>query len=406
MLPILALPAVWPYLADGIPRSSDGENHLLRLGLLDSSIQHGIFYPRWMPEMLLGYGYPRFSFYAPAAYYFVELLHLLGFSLYTAFILGFAAGLLLAGLGMYRLAADVFDGESRLPALVAGTAYMYTPYLLIDAFVRGDFAEVIALGILPWALWVARRILRDSRPERYLAPFAIIIGGLAISHPLVLMLAIPVLASYMVLHWSLGRYQARSIVWAGAALTAAMGISAFYWAPVLFERSFLSGVGYDIALSTWLPGSAWRWDNFLDTGLTYVHTSSWPVIRLGSVQVILAAAGVVLARRRDAEWLYFVAVALVSCALSSAWALPLWQSSELLTSIQFTWRLLTILSLPLALFVGGIVLPFHSRVSQLAVAALANWPDNRDSKAASGRHGLFRATNRRSESGCTGTVGE
>lgn len=370
LLPLLALPAVWPFLTCGIPRSSDGENHLLRLGLLDSSIQHGIFYPRWMPEMLLGYGYPRFSYYAPAAYYFVEVLHLLGLSLYAAFILAFVAGLLLAGLGMYRLAVDVFAARSRFPALVAGAAYMFAPYLLIDTFIRGDFAEVIALGILPWALWVARRILRDGRPQRYLVPLAIIVGGLAISHPLVLMLAIPVLASYMMLHWGLRRFRARSAAWAAGGVIAAMGISAFYWAPVLFERSFLSGAGYEIALAAWLPDSAWRLNNFLDTGLKYSHTSSWPVIRLGLIQVVLAAAGVVLARRRDAEWLYFVAVALMCCALSSAWALPLWQSTEVLTSIQFTWRLLTILSLPLALFAGGILLSFHSRLGELAAAAL------------------------------------
>ncbi len=365
----LSLPALWPFIAYGLPRSSDGENHLLRLGLLDTAIRHGIYYPRWMPEMLLGYGYPRFGFYAPGGYYFTEGLHLLGLSAYTAFILTFVAGLLLAGLGMYRLAADVLGENQRVAALAAGVAYLYAPFLITDTYMRGDFSEVLALGIMPWALWVARRLLRSAQPGRYLLAFALIVGGLALLHPLVLMLMAPVLGVYMLLHWWLSGRQTRVAGWAAVGLAAAMGISAFYWLPVVGERGTLATTGVEIARMAWLPGSAWRWRTFLDTRPAYDYAETWPVVRLGLVQVGLAIAGLALARRRDAEWLFFVGLAIVTGALMGQWALPLWRSSELLTSIQFMWRLLVLMSLPLALFAGGAAAPFRG-ASKTAAAAL------------------------------------
>ncbi len=53
----------------------------------------------------------------------------------------------------------------------------------------------------------------------------------------------------------------------------------------------------------------------------------------------------------------------------SAWALPLWLNIEILAVAQFPWRLLSILSLPLALFTGGIVLTVPSGRLQIVAAA-------------------------------------
>src|SRR4051812_49356079 len=62
----LAIPALWPFVQEGLPRSFDGGLHLLRLGVLDYLIRHGSLYPRWAPSLMLGYGYPVLNFYAPS----------------------------------------------------------------------------------------------------------------------------------------------------------------------------------------------------------------------------------------------------------------------------------------------------------------------------------------------------
>ena len=50
--------------------------------LLDEHLQRGMLFPRWAPELVLGYGYPVLNFYGPAAYYLAEAWHLLGLGYY------------------------------------------------------------------------------------------------------------------------------------------------------------------------------------------------------------------------------------------------------------------------------------------------------------------------------------
>jgi hypothetical protein len=57
-LPFLAVPAILPFLTFGIPGSADGTIHLLRLATLDHALRNGTWYPRWMPTLAVGYGYP------------------------------------------------------------------------------------------------------------------------------------------------------------------------------------------------------------------------------------------------------------------------------------------------------------------------------------------------------------
>jgi hypothetical protein len=363
----LAVPALLPFFTEGLPRSYDGGLHLLRISLLDRYLQQGMLFPRWAPELLLGHGYPVFSFYAPGTYYLVELLHLLGLDFYYAFIAGFALLILVAGGGMYWLAKDSFGHDHQAAALVAAVAYMYGPYLLTNTFIRGAIAEVGAQALLPWVFWAMRRLLYAQRPVRYLLPVAFCLGGLALTHNITLLFVPPVLVGFIGLHWWRSGRQRNSLVWALVALLAAMGVSAFFWLPLTLERRYLADTAYEIAKTVWLPGSVWTWGNFLDQGWTYTYTFDRP-IRLGLVQLLLAGAGFVLARRRDGEWLYFGAVALLAGAMISSASLPLWLNSDILTVAQFTWRLLSILSLPLALFLGGLVYRVRPGWLQLAAA--------------------------------------
>ncbi|RIK33345.1 MAG: hypothetical protein DCC55_35160, partial [Chloroflexi bacterium] len=160
----LAIPALLPFFTEGLPRSYDGGLHLLRISLLDRYIRQGMLFPRWAPELLLGHGYPVYSYYAPGAYYFVELLHLLGLDFYHAFIAGFAILVVAAGCGMYWLAKDIFGREHAAAALAAAVAYLYGPYLLTNVFIRGAIAEAGAQALLPWVFWAVRRLLYARQP--------------------------------------------------------------------------------------------------------------------------------------------------------------------------------------------------------------------------------------------------
>ncbi len=358
MLTLLALPAIRPLASKGLTASFDGATHLLRLGALQRAVNEGIILPRWLPDMQLGYGYPVFNFY-PAGAYFVALIPtFFGATPYWAYALGFVVAILVAGAGAFLLARDVLRTASPWPALVAGVAYLYAPYLLVNVYIRGSLPEALAQALLPWVLWSVRRVLTRPRPIGYLLLVVTSLGGLALTHSLTLMLFVPYLVGYTAVIWWGSGHRRSSRRWMVGALLAAMGISAFFWLPMLFDRQFLSNAAFATARFGWLPDNVWTWRNFLDLHLAYEYDFMRPV-QLGLVQAVLALAGFFAARRFDAEWLFFAGSALAALLLAGAWSLPLWQSNEALTVVQFPWRLLSLASLSLAMLTAGLAIPLR-----------------------------------------------
>ena len=356
LLVLLALPALWPFIQYGLLGTADGHLHLLRLVLLDHHIEQGMLYPRWVPELVMGYGYPVFHFYGPSTYYLaLLLLHGLALSYVQALISTFGLLIITAGFGMYLLAADLFagqgNGRQRWFALVAAVAYMYTPYMLTTVYMRGAIAEVGAQALLPWIFWSFRRLLTAPQPARYLLPAALFLGCLAITHTITLIFAPPVLLLYLITVWLTDpvtrQAPGRHLGWAIAGGLAAMGSSSFFWVPLIFERSYLADTAYEIS-ARFIHENVWTWQTFLDWHWPFEYTLSVP-FQIGATQLGLAMLGFLLLRRRTGEWWYWaLLIPLLSIAISRP-LLPVWLDSDVLLTAQFPWRLLTMMSVPLAL---------------------------------------------------------
>ena len=72
-----------------------------RLFELDKCVRDAQVPCRWVPDMGYAYGYPQFNYYAPFPYYFMEMVHLLGFGFLDSTKMGFMASILLSGLGLF-----------------------------------------------------------------------------------------------------------------------------------------------------------------------------------------------------------------------------------------------------------------------------------------------------------------
>jgi len=101
---LLTLFAFYPLLQPGLPNTADGAVHLYRAVELYRCWQDGVYYPRWAPDLFLGYGYPLFNFIAPLVYHLAATLHVLGLSFESAIKAIQVGTFLLYGLGMYVFA--------------------------------------------------------------------------------------------------------------------------------------------------------------------------------------------------------------------------------------------------------------------------------------------------------------
>lgn len=225
--------ALYPLANPGLPVTSDGLLQPYRLVELDAAIRAGTLYPRWAPNMWLGHGYPLFNFYAPLSYYISEAFHLAGLDFEMSIKAVIVLGVLLAALAAYLLGRHLFG---PLGGLLAATAYVYSPHFLTEMYRRGDYPQLLALGILPLVLWGSLRLAEDSQ-VRWMIALALSLAALLLTHSVTAMLFAPVYALWLLVCLWLVRHSFQA---ASSRLVASnllgMGLSACFWLPAIGER--------------------------------------------------------------------------------------------------------------------------------------------------------------------------
>ncbi|MFO7632730.1 MAG: 6-pyruvoyl-tetrahydropterin synthase-related protein, partial [Caldilinea sp.] len=267
--------------------------------------------------------------------------------------------ILVAGWGVYLLACDLYaagGARSRWVGLTAGVVYLYTPYLLVNLYVRGALAELLAQALLPWLFWCVTRIFTTATPRRYTLGAASLLGLVALGHNITLLLLPLLLGPYVIMLLFVAPLEhseqlKRVAALAGWSLVAA-GVTAFFWMPVIAERSLLSDLAFNAPN---LAEHVWSFTSFLEPNFAYDYGVSSVPFRLGLVQAVAALAGLLLTRVRTSLWWFWVGLGAVAMIGITPAILPLWQSVELLSIVQFPWRLLTVVTLSTALVTGGIV---------------------------------------------------
>ncbi len=145
LLPVLLLMAavaVAPLLRADSPCSHDSAFHYYRIVAMRHALQDGLLFTRYLPDLAFGYGYPFFNYRAPLSYYLGLALYSTGLPLPVALNLVYVLSLLASAVAAYLLADDLFGPWA---GLVAGVAYAYAPYQFLDALLRANMPESVAL---------------------------------------------------------------------------------------------------------------------------------------------------------------------------------------------------------------------------------------------------------------------
>ena len=374
----------------------DARHSVYFLYEFDRSIQDGILYPRWSPDITFGYGYPLFNIYGPLAFYLGEAFHLLGLDLLWAIKMVFATSLVLSGLTMYLFVRRLMGGWA---GLIAGLVYVYVPYHIGDIYVRGAFGESVALVFFPLILWTFYETVENPRPLA-LAGGALSYAGLVFSHNGLLLLFSPFLGIYLVFLVVSRAWQdvhdagastrkgweplARAMGkrgWAPlASLLLGLGLSALFWLPMALEFKY-------VRLDQWLGGYYDYRDDFVyffqffspfwGHGLSRPGPHDDLSFQIGAVPVILSVFSLAaVARMRDRVQrrmtLFFQVslVAIVFLMLSASMAF--WELLPIVIFAQFPWRLLALV-MPCVAFLAGSVVANERQPRDDRGPTLATW---------------------------------
>ncbi|HEX2513905.1 MAG TPA: hypothetical protein VH257_04315, partial [Chloroflexota bacterium] len=399
----------------------DGHNHADRVGLFDALLRRdgASLYPRWWPDLSLGYGYPLLTFYSPGVYYLAEAAHVLGASTHRALPLVAFGTVLLGTSGAFTLGAVSF--RSPLAALVLATTYVGAPYPFVtNLYNRSAFPEAMGLAVLPWLLVAGT--LAVQRPGALTAlALAFCLAALVLLHNLSALVGAAVLALWA--GATLLDTPRAGDGWRGAAGGAVLGLllCAFFWVPAIFERG---AVHTSLGSSGVLSFGPWLFDPLrpgpvetaitvaeryrltpgpIDLNLVYPHAPRnvpgpvKPGLAQGLFLLLSLAAGLSgwlegrrprrqrppTARATDPREPWpaglpmakaRIALCLALCALfwllNTTWSRPLWEGLPPLAVLQFPWRLYGPLALALAFAGAGIFAWLAGRGQQQWILAL------------------------------------
>lgn len=238
----LALLIVAPVVATGgWFRSHDGMRYPYLTHLFAEAIKAGISYPRWLPDLMKGYGYPTFVFYQPAYFYlsafFTLFIGALNASYVTLWLIVFTGGA-----GAYALA------RRQLPPWLSCSAaalFMLTHYVAANIFERGDFSELFAMMLFPWAIVFGFRLVDAVRlgaqPYKAMALLIITLIGIATGHPLVAFLFFPFLLGLLLVYSRQGsRWNGEAVLLILVSFAIAAVLSAPYWYTLFSMKQFVN----------------------------------------------------------------------------------------------------------------------------------------------------------------------
>jgi hypothetical protein len=174
-------------------------------------------------------------------------------------------------------------------------AYMAAPYLLIDALIRGNLPESMALAFLPLLFWVGWHWMRSGSAISFLAG-TVALALFNLTHNISLLLFAPALLVYLLLAGRLAGLAwpaalVRTAVWLGLG----MGMTFFYPAGALLEMDQVT-----LEQSVVTRNNDFRYNFASVTEIAAPVSASDPglinpplLFRLGWTTLLLAGAGII-----------------------------------------------------------------------------------------------------------------
>ena len=197
-------------------------------------LTEGDLYPRWLHSYPAGIGAPVFYFYAPLPFYLMATGHLMFQSSGVVEILIYFhwLALLLSGVAFYIWARSI---SNYLPALFSSVLYIFLPYHLGEAFIRGALGEIMAYVFIPLILLHTNKMMESNRS---LAWAAIFYAALIASH-----LPSALLFSFVWVIYAFAVAAKKNMPQAALRLMLAgllgAALAAFYVLPALWMRQYM-----------------------------------------------------------------------------------------------------------------------------------------------------------------------
>jgi len=367
---LAAIIAVFGLLST-LPRQNYDNNYEAWLNSFDALIKAGKIFPGWVKTFWYEHGSPLFVFYPPLFFYLAEIPRLLGLSLVMSVKIVVILSTLGAFFSMYWLGREL---SGKWGGLIAGLIYLTAPHHFALIYTRGAFAENLAYAIFPLIIFFIYKLFHD-KSWKYII-------GLAVSGAALIMTNLPSLLLFgvFVLFWTIGlviiykKFPLSPILISGIG---ALGLSAFYWLPVIINMSlvqtyrFISGnysfSNYFVSLPQLFDPTRWGMQDYFQLG--------WVSILIVAIIIYyLVLRPVDKEASNNRLVIMFLISLFIILLLITRISSPVWSAVHILQYIQFPFRFLCVVFILVALlaaYLGCIAKPIWRVVLLILLFAQA-----------------------------------
>lgn len=351
-----------PFFFFGTPSGHDVEFHLYSWLEVLSQWKEGVFYPRWAALAQFGYGEPRFVFYPPASWTLGAALSAI-FPWVVVSSIYIWIVLVASGMSMFVLARRWLKPRD---AIFAAVLYAVNPYHLVIVYWRSAFAELLASVLLPLLLLVLLGHEPRQWKMRRQIPFLALLlaASWLVNVPAAVMIHYSFALLLVIIAWQ--RRSAWVLLTGAVAVVLGAGLAAFYLVPVAYEQKWV-----DIAQA--VSYGVRPVDSFLFTRTSDKDHNAFNffVSSVATAEIVLTLVLAWCARKWQARetWWSLAAWAAVCSVLMLSFTNPLWNVLPKLQFMQFPWRLLLCMGVPLSLLMVMGVKNWAGRIA-LYVATL------------------------------------
>ncbi|MCL4366970.1 6-pyruvoyl-tetrahydropterin synthase-related protein [Patescibacteria group bacterium] len=374
---VLSLLVVWPLFYSGYFSHHD-DLQVMRIFEMRRCLVDGQIPCRWVPDMGWGNGYPLFNYYSVLPYYVGALFSFLVGFIWAAKILFFIP-LFLGGFAVFILAKELVN---KTAALATASLFIFAPYRALDAYVRGDVTESLAIAVVPLVFYYILRLVKQPDLVNFLK-LSLFLSIFLLSHNIMIMLFGPVLFVWSVYWLVILRSKAAVKLFLSAILS--VGIASFFLLPAFLEKNLVQTenlITFDlnfrahfVTVSQLFFSRFWGYGaSVLGPNDTISFQIGWPHWWLVGLSILVCLLGLsqlifprLINRLINNKWFPWQKITSAQLSLLSLLLVIffgaalmthnksaiIWEQFPILQYTQFPWRFLSIVILSASL-VGGV----------------------------------------------------
>lgn len=304
LIAIFTIPLLWNLLRPGFYTSHDGEWMAIRLTAFHQELRSGQIPVRWLSRLNHGYGYPVINFLYPLPFYLAEPFYILTKNPTLAIKFIMILSVFSAIIGQWVLLKKL----GNITAMTGALIYIYAPYFAYNIYQRGSIGEILAMSLVPWLFW--------ALVKNKFSIASLLLAALILAHNIVAALFLPVILIYIIykIYKNYNNYQSAILF-----LILALGLSAFFWLPAIYEYRFIRAS---------IVSTSDFYNEYLSFNQAFVRSGPITAIMSGGLSVVMLTN------------------------ISQ----PFWDLFKSWQIIQFPWRLLSVFS-----FMSSISLSYFIR---------------------------------------------